>query len=79
MFDRLSQMEARYDSLSRDMSDPDLVNDQKKYQAIAKEHRDMEHSGQKFTEHNLGAGEFTGKEIMKRFPLLFVRDDTCAQ
>jgi peptide chain release factor 1 len=42
MFDRLAQMEARYDSLSRDMSDPTLVNDQKKFQAIAKEHRDME-------------------------------------
>ncbi len=42
MFDRLSQMEARYESLGRDMSDPDLVNDQKKFQAIAKEHRTME-------------------------------------
>jgi len=42
MFDRLAQMEERYDSLSRNMSDPTLVNDQKKFQAIAKEHRDME-------------------------------------
>ncbi len=42
MFDRLAQMEARYESLGRDMSDPDLVNDQKKFQAIAKEHRVME-------------------------------------
>ena len=42
MFDRLAQMEARYDALSREMSDPALVNDQKKFQAIAKEHRDME-------------------------------------
>ena len=42
MFDRLAQMEARYNSLSQDMSDPTLVNDQKKFQAIAKEHRDME-------------------------------------
>jgi peptide chain release factor 1 len=42
MFDRLSQMEARYESLSREMSDPTLVNDQKKFQAVAKEHRDLE-------------------------------------
>ena len=42
MFDRLAQMEARYNSLSSDMSDPALVNDQKKFQAIAKEHRVME-------------------------------------
>ena len=51
MFDRLAQMEARYDSLSRDMSDPDLVNDQKKFQAIAKEHRDMEPIIEKYREY----------------------------
>jgi len=42
LFDRLAQMDARYDALSREMSDPTLVSDQKKYQSIAKEHRDME-------------------------------------
>ena len=51
MFDRLAQMEARYESLSRDMSDPDLVNDQKKYQAIAKEHRDMEPIIERYREY----------------------------
>lgn len=51
MFDRLSQMEARYESLSRDMSDPNLVNDQKKFQAIAKEHRDMEPIIEKYREY----------------------------
>ncbi len=51
MFDRLAQMEARYDSLSRDMSDPSLVNDQKKFQAIAKEHRDMEPVVEKYREY----------------------------
>ncbi len=51
MFDRLSQMEARYDSLSRDMSDPSLVNDQKKFQAIAKEHRDMEPIVEKYRQY----------------------------
>ncbi len=50
MFDRLAQMEARYESLSRDMSDPTLVNDQKKFQAIAKEHRDMEPIIEKYRE-----------------------------
>ncbi len=51
MFDRLAQMEARYESLSRDMSDPELVNDQKKFQAIAKEHRDMEPIIEKYREY----------------------------
>lgn len=44
-------MEARYESLSRDMSDPNLVNDQKKFQAIAKEHRDMEPIIEKYREY----------------------------
>jgi peptide chain release factor 1 len=51
MLDRLAQMEARYDSLSRDMSDPSLVNDQKKFQAVAKEHRDMEPIVEKYREY----------------------------
>lgn len=51
MFDRLAQMEARYDSLSRDMSDPTLVSDQKRFQAIAKEHRDMEPVVEKYREY----------------------------
>ena len=51
MFDRLAQMEARYESLSRDMSDPALVNDQKKFQAIAKEHRDMEPVVEKYRQY----------------------------
>ena len=51
MFDRLAQMEARYESLSRDMSDPLLVNDQKKFQAIAKEHRDMEPIVEKYRQY----------------------------
>ena len=42
MFDRLDQLEARYEELGRQMSDPTLVNDQKKFQAVAKAHRDIE-------------------------------------
>jgi peptide chain release factor 1 len=48
MFDRLAQMEARYNDLSTQMSDPSLVNDQKKFQAVAKEHRDMEPAVEKY-------------------------------
>jgi peptide chain release factor 1 len=42
MFDRLEQMDARYEELGRQLSDPALVNDQKKYQATTKQHRDLE-------------------------------------
>ncbi len=65
MFDRLAQMEARYDSLSRDMSDPTLVNDQKKFQAIAKEHRDMEPIVEKYRQwHQISDGIIEAKAML---------------
>ena len=51
MFDRLDQLEAMYNDLGTQMSDPTLVNDQKKFQAIAKQHRDMEPTVEKFREY----------------------------
>ena len=51
MFDRLDQLEARYEDLGRQMSDPTLVQDQKKFQAIAKQHRTMEPTVEKFREY----------------------------
>ena len=51
MFDRLAQMEARYEALGRQMSDPTLVNDQKKFQAVAKESRDLEPVVEKYREY----------------------------
>ena len=51
MFDRLDQLEARYEDLGQQMSDPTLVQDQKKFQSIAKQHRDMEPTVEKFREY----------------------------
>ena len=51
MFDRLDQLEARYEELGRQLSDPTLVNDQKKFQATAKQHRDLEPTVEKFREY----------------------------
>lgn len=42
MFERLDQIEAKYEDLGRQMSDPALLADQKNFQAIAKQHRDLE-------------------------------------
>ena len=42
MFERLDRMEAHYEELGQQLSDPNLVSDQKKFQAIAKQHRDLE-------------------------------------
>ena len=42
MFDRLDQIEARYEELGRQLSEPALLTDQKKFQTVAKQHRDLE-------------------------------------
>ena len=51
MFDRLDQLEARYEDLGRQLSDPTLVNDQKKFQTTAKAHRDLEPVVEKFRQY----------------------------
>lgn len=50
MFDRLDQMESRYEELGLQLSDPALLSDQKKFQGVAKQHRDMEPTVEKFRE-----------------------------
>ena len=51
MFDRLDQLEARYEDLGRQLADPTLVTDQKKFQATAKAHRDLEPTVEKLREY----------------------------
>src|SRR5271163_2304402 len=42
MFDRLQQLESRYEEFGRQLASPEIVNDHEKYQKIAKQHRDLE-------------------------------------
>jgi peptide chain release factor 1 len=51
MFDRLDQLEARYEELGRQLADPTLVSDQKKFSATAKAHRDLEPTVDKLREY----------------------------
>src|SRR5258708_30949100 len=51
MYNGLDQLEASYEDLGRQMSDPNLVQDQKKFQSITKQHRDMEPTVEKFREY----------------------------
>jgi peptide chain release factor 1 len=51
MFDRLDQTEARYEDLSRQLGDPSIVNDQENYRKVAKQHRDLEPTVEKFREY----------------------------
>jgi peptide chain release factor 1 len=51
MFDKLDQIEARYEDLGRQLGDPTLLADQKKFQSVAKQHRDLEPTVDKFREY----------------------------
>jgi peptide chain release factor 1 len=51
MFDKLDQLEAKYEELGAQLGDPTLVSDQKKFQAVAKQHRDLEPTVEKFREY----------------------------
>jgi peptide chain release factor 1 len=51
MFDRLGQLEARYEELGRQLGDPALLSDQKKFQTTAKQHRDLEAVVEKYREY----------------------------
>jgi peptide chain release factor 1 len=51
MFERLEQLEARYEELSKQLSDPAIVNDQENYRKVSKTHRDMEDTVEKFRQY----------------------------
>src|SRR5690348_16701484 len=42
MFERLEQIETRYEDLGRQLADPETIADQQKYQKAAKQHRDLD-------------------------------------
>lgn len=41
MFEKLSFLQKRYDELARDISDPDIISDQKKFTKLCKEHAEL--------------------------------------
>ena len=51
MFDRLTQLEARYEELTQAMSSPDLVHDPQKFQKTAKTQSDLTPTVEKFHEY----------------------------
>jgi peptide chain release factor 1 len=51
MFERLEQIEARYEGLGRQLADPAVLADHAQYQKLAKQHRDLEPVVEKFREY----------------------------
>ncbi|HUR37209.1 MAG TPA: peptide chain release factor 1 [Terriglobales bacterium] len=50
MFDRLDQIEAKYDELTKTLSSPEIMNDTSKYQKAAKAHSDLSEVVEKYRE-----------------------------
>ena len=51
MFERLEQIETRYEELGGQLADPEIISDQPRYQKTAKQHRDLEPVVEKFREY----------------------------
>jgi peptide chain release factor 1 len=51
MFERLEQLETRYEELGRQLSDPAIVDDQENYRKVSKQHRDLEDTVEKFRQY----------------------------
>jgi peptide chain release factor 1 len=51
MFERLDQIEARYDDLTQTLASPEIMNDSAKYQKTAKAHSDMTPVVEKYREY----------------------------
>jgi peptide chain release factor 1 len=51
MFDRLDQLETRYEELGAQLGNPDIVKDQENYRKVSKQHRDLEPTVEKFREY----------------------------
>jgi len=51
MFERLDQIEARYEDLTRALASPEIINDSAKYQKTAKAHSDMTPVVEKYREY----------------------------
>jgi peptide chain release factor 1 len=65
MFDRLDQIEARYEDLARQLSEPGIVSDQENFRKVAKAHRDLEPTVEKLREYKkLKAGVADAKTML---------------
>lgn len=64
MFDRLSFIENKYDELSHKIADPEIMNDQKEWQKLVKEHSELEEIVLKYREFKKAQSEIEDNEMM---------------
>lgn len=65
MFDRLNQIEARYDELTQALASPEITNDSSKYQKTAKAHSEIAPIVEKYREYKeLAKGIAESKAVL---------------
>ena len=51
MFERLNQIESKYDELTKALASPEIINDSSKYQKTAKAHSELSEIVEKYREY----------------------------
>jgi len=65
MFERLEQIEAKYDELTRSLSSPETIGDSSRYQKTAKQHSEISFIVEKYREYkDLNRGIAESKQMM---------------
>lgn len=62
MFSKLDQVEKRYNELSNKLSDPVIIQDQKKFRELAKEHSELEELVKTYQEYKKTAKDIQGNK-----------------
>ena len=70
MFDKLDTIETKYEELSRQLGDPELLADQQKYTRTARQHRELEEMVAKYREYKA-----LDRGIRETVEMLEVEDD----
>jgi len=66
MFDKLDSIEEKYEELSKQLGDPELLADQQRYTKVAKQHRDLEEMVAKYREFkSLDQGTKETREMLE--------------
>ncbi|HNY68094.1 MAG TPA: peptide chain release factor 1 [Bacillota bacterium] len=66
MFEKLREIEARYDELEREMADPEIIADQPRYKKVTKAHSDLEDIVARYRELKKVMGEIQSTREMLR-------------
>ncbi|HYM01047.1 MAG TPA: PCRF domain-containing protein, partial [Blastocatellia bacterium] len=66
MFEKLEEIEKKYETVTEQLSDPELLADQQKYARTAKQHRDLGEIVEKYKEYRaLDKGIKETKELLE--------------